>query len=818
MPRKKTNSSPANNSEVNNAALPQKLTVLPLRDVVIYPNMIFPILIGRPSSLKAVADAMDRDKFIMVAAQKDAATEDPTVNDLYSFGTAAKILQVLRLPNNLLKVLVEGVVQAEIIAPTRKKDCLEVKIAPVAQIFDESDTDLQAKIRKASELFTRYVKESDDLPPEIIPAFENINDPLRKLYYAAANIKQKVEAKQKILDKITIAEQYFELIYLLASELEMLQIGDELDEKVQDSIHKTQKKYFIQEQIRALQKELDDDDEVNPELAALKQSIDESGMNEGALAKAIEEFEKLKKTPPMSPEYSVIRTYLETLTALPWTIKSEDNMKVAHVRQILDEDHYDLEKPKERILEYISVLNLVGSLRGQILCFVGPPGVGKTSLGRSIARALNRKFTRISLGGVRDEAEIRGHRRTYIGAMPGKIIQSMKKAGTINPVILLDEVDKMSMDFRGDPSSALLEVLDPEQNSTFNDHYLEVDYDLSQTLFITTANVKYDIPAPLLDRMEVIELSSYLEHDKAEIAKRHLIPKMLKENGLEEYNIVFDDAAVMKIIREYTREAGVRNLERQIASVLRKIAKDIVMKRDEADASDAKPIKKTKKQKPILVDEGAVERLLKIAPFRPKSDELDDKIGVARGLAWTSMGGDTLPVEVTIMPGTEKLTLTGKLGDVMKESATAALSYVRSRWYDLGVPEDFAKGKEIHIHVPEGAIPKDGPSAGITMTIALISAATGEPIRGDVAMTGEVTLRGNILPIGGLNEKLLAAKRVGVTTVLIPSENQKDLSEISSVIKEGMSIIPVNNILDALPLALRIAPVEAGNAKKGRKH
>lgn len=516
----------------------------------------------------------------------------------------------------------------------------------------------------------------------------------------------------------------------------------------------------------------------------------------------------------MSPEYSVIRTYLETLTALPWAVKSEDNMSVAHVRQILDEDHYDLEKPKERILEYISVLNLVGSLRGQILCFVGPPGVGKTSLGRSIARALNRKFTRISLGGVRDEAEIRGHRRTYIGALPGKIIQSMKKAGTINPVILLDEVDKMSMDFRGDPSSALLEVLDPEQNSTFNDHYLEVDYDLSHTLFITTANVKYDIPAPLLDRMEVIEISSYLEHDKAEIARHHLIPKALKENGLEAYNIKFDSAAVMKIIREYTREAGVRNLDRQIASVLRKIAKDIVLKRDEAAATDAKPAKKTKKQKPLIVNEETVEHLLKIAPFRPKADELDDKVGVARGLAWTSMGGDTLPVEVTIMPGAEKLTLTGKLGDVMKESATAALSYVRSRWYDLGVPEDFAKGKEIHIHVPEGAIPKDGPSAGITMTIALISAATGEPIRGDVAMTGEITLRGNILPIGGLNEKLLAAKRVGVTIVLIPSENQKDLSEISSVIKEGMSIVPVNHILDALPLALRTIATTKGVPQK----
>lgn len=823
MPRKRSVPIAKEKTGSKQTSIPDKLTVLPLRDVVIYPNMIFPILIGRPSSLKAVAEAMERDKFIIVVAQKDATTEEPTVKDLHAYGTVAKILQVLRLPNNLLKVLVEGVVQAKVLSSTRKKESLEANIEPVLQHHDENDSELQAMIRKASDLFIRYVKESDELPPEITSAFENITDPVRKLYYAAANIKQKVEVKQRLLEKTTLAEQYYELIYLLSSELELLKIEEELDEKVHDSIQKTQKKYFIQEQIRALQKELDDDD-VNPELSSLKQAIDKAGMSEVALEKAMEEFEKLKKTPSMSPEYSVIRTYLETMTSLPWSVKSDDNMSVGHAKATLDEDHYDLEKPKDRILEYISVLNLVGSLHGQILCFVGPPGVGKTSLGRSIARALGRKFVRISLGGVRDEAEIRGHRRTYIGALPGKIIQSMKKAGTINPVILLDEVDKMSMDFRGDPSSALLEVLDPEQNATFNDHYLEVDYDLSQVLFITTANVKYDIPAPLLDRMEVIELQSYLEHDKLEIAKRHLLPKLLRDNGLESHNVTFSDAAIMKVIREYTREAGVRNLERQLAAVLRKTAKEIVQKRDENALLPTKKSTKKTAQKPvpsIEIDEAAVERFLKIALFRQKSDELDDKIGVARGLAWTSMGGDTLPVEVTIMPGTEKLTLTGKLGDVMKESATAALSYVRSRWYDLGVAEDFAKGKEIHIHVPEGAIPKDGPSAGITMTIALISAATGKAIRGDIAMTGEVTLRGNILPIGGLNEKLLAAKRVGVTTVLIPFENQRDLSEISAVIKEGMSIVPVHHILEALPVALRTLlpqiPTAVVEEKKPRK-
>lgn len=804
------------NNDKKDSTIPKKLTILPLRDVVLFPHMIFPVLIGRSSSLKAVAEAMEREKFIFVASQKDPSVEEPTHNDINKFGTVAKILQVLRLPNNLLKVLVEGVFQAKIIGIVKNSDNLEAKVEIIQSKYDEKDTELQAMVRRSSEMFSDYVKSNRNLPPEVVAAFENLDDSSRKLYYAAANLQHKAENKQRIIEKTNLKDQYFELISMMSEELEVLKLEEELDEKVHDTIQKTQKKYFIQEQIRTLQKELDEDDELNPEISAIREAIDNAKMPEHALARADEELEKLKKTPTMSPEFSVIRSYIDTLTSLPWSTKTVDNIRIEHVRTILNEDHYDLEKPKERILEYISVLNIVGSLRGQILCLVGPPGVGKTSLGKSIARALGRKFVRISLGGVRDEAEIRGHRRTYIGSMPGKIIASMKKAGAINPVILLDEVDKMSMDFRGDPSSALLEVLDPEQNSTFNDHYLEIDYDLSNVLFITTANVKYDIPAPLLDRMEVIDISSYLDHDKLEIAKRHIIPKLLREFGLESVNITFTDKALIKIIREYTREAGVRNVEREISSVLRKVAKELVQEFETKENAKAakkstkeskngskQPQFKLPKKKKVVIDEDVVVKFLKNPKFRDKNDELNDKIGVATGLAWTSMGGDTLPVEVTIMPGAEKLTLTGKLGDVMKESATAALSYVRSNWYALGVPENFAKDKEIHIHAPEGAIPKDGPSAGITMSLALISAASSRPLRGDLAMTGEITLRGNILPIGGLNEKLLAAKRKGITTVLIPKDNQQDISEINPIITNGLQIVPVGHLSEALPYAFR---------------
>ncbi len=796
-------------------SLPKEMTILPLRDIVIFPYMIFPVLIGRTSSLRAVAEAVEKDKFIFVAAQKNPVTEDPTFKDIYMHGTVAKIIQILKLPNNLLKVLVEGLFQARIVKPIEGLDYLLAEYKQIHADYKENDKELNAHMRKASDLFSEYVKINHNLPPDIIHAYENIDDPVRKLFFAAANTSVKVDIKQKILDSKTLKKQYFELSQILNTEIGMLKMQEEIGEKVNNSINKSQKKYYIQEQIRALQKELEEEDEVSPELTSLKEAIEKSGMPKHAREKADEEFEKLKKTPSMSPDYSVNRTYLEFLTQLPWFKKTDDDLDIEHVKKILDEDHYNLEKPKERILEFIAILNLVGSLKKQILCFVGPPGVGKTSLAKSIARALGRKFIRFSLGGIRDEAEIRGHRRTYVGALPGKIIQSMKKAGTINPVILLDEVDKMSMDFRGDPSSALLEVLDPEQNIAFNDHYIEVDYDLSNVLFITTANVRYNIPLPLQDRMEIIELSSYLDPDKIEIAKRHIIPRLKEEMGLTDFNILFPDKSILKLAREYTQEAGVRNLEREIASIFRKLAKEIITGFDmskinnHADANDEQKVrtilkdnpefKKVIEKKKFSIDDKKIETYLKAPKFKSRKDELQDKVGVATGLAWTSVGGDTLPVEVTIMPGSEKLTLTGKLGDVMQESAKAALSFVRANYKSLNLNENFYHKKEIHIHVPEGAIPKDGPSAGITIAMALISAASGKAIKGDVAMTGEITLRGNILPIGGLNEKLLAARRIGISKVIIPFDNRRDIEDIRPEIKDGMEVIPVKHIDEALP-------------------
>ena len=772
-------------------SVPEQLTVLPLRDMIIFPYMIFPILIGRTSSLKAVSQALERDKFIFAVTQIQAGIDEPALKDVYEHGTICKILQVIRLPNNLLKVLVEGVFHGRIEHSIENAECLEAKITILKHDDISIDAEQEAYIRRTQDAFSSYVSTNKHLPPEIQSAFENIEDPVRKLYYAAANIDKNVHSKQEILQQTSLKMQYKQLLNILKDEIEVLKLEEELDTKVSDSIQKTQRKYYIQEQIRALQKELDGDEELTPEMLTILRGIEESGMPEEVKTRVMEEFDKFKKTMSMSPEYSVLRTYLETVIALPWSKITEDCTDLEHVSNILNEDHYDMEKPKERILEYISILRMAGTAKGQILCLSGPPGVGKTSLGRSIARALGRSFVRISLGGIRDEAEIRGHRRTYIGAMPGKIISAMKKAGTVNPVILLDEVDKMSMDFRGDPSAALLEVLDPEQNNTFNDHYLELDYDLSKVLFITTANVKYNIPAPLLDRMEVIDLNSYLDFEKVQIAKKHILPNLLEDYALKKYKIKFSDKSLLKIIREYTRESGVRNLEREIASVLRKIARKIVTQGDKYSDNGHN------------ISEQDIEQYLRTPRFKDSAANLTDKVGIAVGLAWTSVGGDTLPVEVSIMPGSERLTLTGKLGDVMKESAQAALSYIRSHTESLSIVGDFNKGKEIHIHVPEGAIPKDGPSAGITMTIALISAATGKPVRGDIAMTGEITLRGMILPIGGLNEKLLAAKRQGIKTVLIPEGNAKDIQEVNPHILKGLNVIPVEHIDQALPHAFR---------------
>jgi len=776
--------------------IPKILPVLPLRDTVIFPYMIFPVLVGRDQSIKAANYSLETSKYIFLAAQKKSNVEEPASDDIFADGTIAKIIQILKLPNGLLKILVDGIIQGKIIRFVENNNFFEAEIETILP-SNEDPREMNALMRQMSNLFKEYVKINRTIPSEALTAFENIEEADRKIFYVAANINQSIQTKQMILQKLTLREQTYEIIRILNSEIDILKVEKEIESKVQENIAKTQRKFIIQEQIRILQEELGEEEEGTPEFSKLKDRIEKAKMPKIVLEKVLEEFSKLKKTPSSSPESTVIRNYLDWLIDVPWSKKSKDNLDINNVKKILDEDHYGLDKPKERIVEHIAVLNLVKNMKGQILCFVGPPGVGKTSLGKSIARALNRKFVRISLGGVRDEAEIRGHRRTYIGSMPGKIIQSMKRAGTVNPLMLLDEIDKMSMDFRGDPSSAMLEVLDPEQNHTFNDHYMDVDYDLSQVMFVTTANVRYNIPLPLQDRMEIIELPGYLEYEKTEIAKRHIIPKQLTLHGLNNFNVKLPDESLRKIITEYTREAGVRNLEREISSILRKTAKEIVLKQ-------AKKNGKTKEKISYLIDSETIERFLGVPKFRSQKTNKDAKIGSVIGLAWTSVGGDILHVDATVMTGIEKLTLTGQIGDVMKESAQAALSYLRSNYKELKLPQNFHKGKEVHIHLPEGSIPKDGPSAGITLTMAMYSAFSGKPARNDVAMTGEITLRGNVIAIGGLNEKLLAAKRNGIKTILLPKENEKDLVEIKKEITEGMTIIPVKSINEAMPYVFDI--------------
>jgi ATP-dependent Lon protease len=789
-------------------AIPTQLPVLPLRDVVLYPFMIFPVLVGRESSLKAAYKALDQEKFIFITAQKDPTVEEPGIDDIYAEGTIARIVQILKLPNGLIKILVDGTVQAHAKKITANPEFLEVEAEIIQPDYKETP-ELDAHMRHLSNLFSDYVKTSRNIPAEVLVVYENIKDPVQKLFYIAANLVQSVEIKQRILKLTKLNEQLYELSRILSGEIDILKLEQEIDTKVHDNIQRSQRKYFIQEQIRILQNELGED-ETSPELIKLREQIDAVGLPEDALAKADEELNKLKKIPTMSPEYTVSRNYLDWLVSIPWKERTSDNLDINHVKKILDEDHYGLDKPKERIIEHIAVLNLVKQIRGQILCFVGPPGVGKTSLGRSIARALGRRFVRFSLGGIRDEAEIRGHRKTYIGSMPGKIIQSMKRAGVVNPVMLLDEVDKLTMDFHGDPASALLEVLDPEQNHTFGDHYIEVDYDLSNVLFITTANNRHAIPLPLQDRMEIINLPGYLEHEKVEIARRHIIPKQIEHHGLKPSQIKIHSRSITKVVEEYTKEAGVRNLEREIASLIRKSAKDYVLKRQTNGR---------RKFGKISIDPKIVEHYLGVPRYMKRSKDETRRIGIATGLAWTSVGGELLSVEAMIMNGQERLSLTGKLGDVMKESAHAALSYIRSNAGTLGIDPNFYKGKEIHIHLPEGAIPKDGPSAGLTMAMAVISAISNRRTKADVAMTGEITLRGKVLAVGGLTEKLLAAKRSGIKKVLIPKENEKYLSEIPDRVKQGLTIVPVTTIIEAIEhtFANGRKRAQTGRKKKSRR-
>jgi ATP-dependent Lon protease len=813
----------ASEESVELARIPSKIPVLALRDVIIFPYMIFPVLVGRESSLSATMSAMAREKYLFLVAQKNSAVNDPNKDELYHHGTLAKIVRIIRLPNGLVKVLVDGLEQAIAKKYVPADGHIEAEVEVITPVHIDNP-ELEALVRHTSEQFRNYIKHSIQHPPEVLMQFENMSDPRRKLFYIAAHITKDLDSKQRILELTDIREQYLHISGLLASEIDILKIEKDIDQKVQSTIQSTQRKYFLHEQIRILKKELGEDDpDEHPEMGKLIQQLADAKLPEIVQAKAAEEIERLKKTPSMSPEAGVIRTYLEWLAQVPWYKRTQDRLNIGHVNKVLNEDHFALEKPKERILDHIAVLNLVDKMRGQILCLVGAPGVGKTSLAKSIARALGREFIRISLGGVRDEAEIRGHRRTYIGAMPGKIIQSMKRAGVVNPLILLDEIDKMSMDFRGDPSSALLEVLDPEQNSTFNDHYLDVDYDLSNVFFVTTANLAYNIPLPLLDRMEVIELPGYLEHDKLQIAKRHVIPAQLQAHGLTQDNVKFQDAAILKIIRHYTEEAGVRELVRNIAKVCRKVARALITKEivehpehekllevfqplSDVTVSEEGKLEPTPtkiildKDVSIEVTPERIEEYLGVPKYRTSKKQLEPKIGAVMGLAWTSTGGDVLPVEVTVMTGSEKLTLTGQLGDVMKESAQAALSYIRSNAAELGLKPNFTKDKEIHIHLPEGSVPKDGPSAGITLTMAMLSAVSGKRVRGDLAMTGEITLRGDILPIGGLQEKLLAAQREGIKCVLIPEENRKKLTEIPKKILEGLNIIPIERIEQATPI------------------
>ncbi|WP_019934056.1 endopeptidase La [Oceanimonas smirnovii] len=763
--------------------------VLPLRDVVVYPHMVIPLFVGREKSIRCLEAAMEQDKKVLLVAQKDASTDDPGSDDVYQVGTVANVLQMLKLPDGTVKVLVEGAQRAQL-DQLREEDGYFVAEAQylATQALDEREQEVL--VRSAITQFEGYIKLNKKIPPEVLTSLSAIEDAARLADTMAAHMPLKLEDKQKVLEIVEVSERLEYLMAMMESEMDLLQVERRIRARVKKQMEKSQREYYLNEQMKAIQKELGELDDVPDEFEALQQKIEDAGMTDEARQKTEAELAKLKMMSPMSAEATVVRGYIDWMVSVPWKKKSKVKKDLAKAEEVLDADHYGLEKVKERIIEYLAVQSRTNKIKGPILCLVGPPGVGKTSLGQSIAKSTGRKYVRMALGGVRDEAEIRGHRRTYIGSMPGKLIQKMAKVGVRNPLFLLDEIDKMSSDMRGDPSSALLEVLDPEQNHSFNDHYLEVDYDLSDVMFVATSN-SMNIPGPLLDRMEVIRLSGYTEDEKLNIAKRHLLSKQISRNGLKENELVVEDSAIIGIIRYYTREAGVRSLEREISKLCRKAVKEILLNKD---------------IKQVVINGDNLKNYLGVIRFDYGKAEESNQIGQVTGLAWTEVGGDLLTIEVANVPGKGKLSYTGSLGDVMQESIQAALTVVRSRAEKWRINADFYEKRDIHVHVPEGATPKDGPSAGIAMCTALVSSLTGNPVRADVAMTGEITLRGEVLPIGGLKEKLLAAHRGGIKRVVIPAENERDLEEIPDNVKGDLDIYPVRWVDEVLELALEQPP------------
>lgn len=788
------------------------LPVLPLRDVVVFPHMVIPLFVGRDKSMRALEQAMEADKRILLLAQKSAETDDPVAADLYSIGTLAQVLQLLKLPDGTIKVLVEGVSRVKVSNVVERDGSLYGEGEEIESTEGREPREIEAVARSLMGLFEQYVKTNRKLPPELLQTLAGIDEPGRLADTIAAHLGVRLSDKQRLLETIGIGERLELLVGFVDGEIDVQQLEKRIRGRVKSQMEKSQREYYLNEQMKAIQKELGELDDAPNEQEELARKIAEAGMPKAVETKAKNELNKLKQMSPMSAEAAVVRNYLDWLLGVPWKKRSKVRKDLKVAQETLDADHYGLDKVKERILEYLAVQSRVQKMRGPILCLVGPPGVGKTSLGQSIAKATNRKFVRMSLGGVRDEAEIRGHRRTYVGSMPGRIVQNLNKTGSKNPLFVLDEIDKMSMDFRGDPSSALLEVLDPEQNSAFNDHYLEVDLDLSEVMFVATSN-SLNIPGPLLDRMEVIRIPGYTEDEKLNIALRYLLPKQIKANGLKPEELTIAEDAIRDLVRYYTRESGVRNLEREIAKICRKVVKEIAL-------AGPQPAKKKKKGALVQVSSKNLDKYSGVRRFDFGRAEEQNEIGLVTGLAWTEVGGDLLQIEVALVPGKGLLTLTGQLGDVMKESAAAAMSVVRARATALGIDAEYLQKHDVHLHVPDGATPKDGPSAGAAMVTALVSTLTRTPVRADVAMTGEITLRGRVSAIGGLKEKLLAALRGGITTVIIPEENRKDLADIPANVTQGLKIVPVRWIDEVLDLALErplaptAAPTEGGKPRR----